>query len=81
MALTQTTTGPLGTTRTISIPNNKIQYVAECFGIDMDDYESELSFEQAIIQAIILHEKKPIIRKRKQELSSNPDITDVITES
>jgi hypothetical protein len=81
MALTIVITGPLGATRTLSTPNNKIEKHANTLGYERDDYDSDLEFEQALVNLIALNIKRPHLQRQRRLDAQTTDISDVIQES
>ena len=81
MALTITIAGPLGTTKVLSTPNNMIEKHAKTIGVHRSEYDTDGDYEVAIIKQIVNDILRPHKQAKSRELGTNPDITDVITES
>lgn len=81
MALTIVITGPLGTTKTLSTPNNKIEKHAATIGVDREDYPVDLDYEVAIVEQIAHDIKRPHKQAQSSIDGANPDISDVIEET
>jgi hypothetical protein len=79
MALTIVITGPLGTTKTLSTPNDKIEKHAATIGVNRDDYDTDLEYE--VVEQIVGNIKRPHLQAQARIDSASPDISDVIQES
>ena len=80
MSLTILISIPLIGSKTLSVPNDKIEEMAGYLGVTRGD-ETDAEFAKRLLDQIVWVIKRPIIQAKARKLSANPDITDVITEA